>query len=810
VRPSLAALLGALTLLSAAGPVAAQAAARTPVQLGAAINDQGFQWSDRDPRYLATLAANYQAAIPESATKISELLPDPGPADPLAPTAGDYHFGLADQMVDFAQAHGMQMDGGPLIWCDDPFMPAWMLQRSWTAGQLEAVMDDYITRTMQHFGARVASWQVVNEAWNPDGTLRDCLWLRVLGPGYIEHAFKVAHDAEPGAQLFYNEYRADWVNSEFLAMEKMARGLIDDGVPLAGIGLQMHLYGRAPPQYRLEQAMARVAALGLRVRVTELEDALTAFSGTTDDRLAAQAQAYQTVAAACQAEPRCDRLVTWGFTDAYSRSGPTAASLPFDANYQPKPAWQALQRVLRTPAPAPGNHKPQTAGAPSVSAAISRGLLTVSWPAAYDADGDALTYALQHRDANDTGWATIASGIRGLSYTFSQTWPEQQGTWKYQVIASDAATDSPPSAPSAPAVVDRTPPLPPVLTPDRPPDTGGGWYRDSVTFAFASAGDPPLPDGSPGAGVDPTTLPGPQTLTADGLQTATGTVSDLAGNVSDPGSASALVDAAPPTVTLSAGAGGLPYAAGTWTNKVVTVHATCTDDGTGVASTDPDAVVDDEGAGQTRTLGCRDLFGHAASAVFGPVDIDRTPPVAPSRTVTAFAEEPVTLDARAKDPPGGSGVDPASITWSRRGTPHKTGARVRFTFATPGTRELRLRFRDRAGNLGAAVVTVVVGGARTVLRAGAVEVAVPHRAARRLLVLSVSARATRTLRAELRRRGGGPVLAAAATRTAPGGPRTLRLHLPAGVAPGPYAVWVSVLRGPRRIGRVLSAPVTLR
>ncbi len=781
---------------------AAPAAARTPVQLGAAINDDGFQASD--PLYRATLG-RYDAVVAESAFKIGELEPQPGV----------FSFGLQDAMVSWASGRGQQFHGHTLVWCDDQFLPAWLLNRSWTAEQLTPVLDDYITTVMHHFGTSVTSWDVVNEAWNADGTLRDCLWSRVLGAGYIEHAFRVARAAEPSAKLFYNEYRADWVNAKFTATEDMARRFIAAGVPLDGIGLQMHLFGRAPPQYRIEEAMQRIAALGLTVRVSELDDTTSQFPGTTDQKLAQQAQAYATVAAACQGQPACDRLTTWGFTDRYSVRGPGEMALPFDTNYQPKPAWYALQRVLRTPA-VPGNHVPTAPGAPSASVALSRGQFTVSWPAATDADNDTLTYTLQHRDADDAGWSTIATGIPAtgnptLSYTFSSTWPEQQGTWTYRVIASDAATDSAPSQASVPTVVDRTAPAPPLIAGDRAPDAADGdWYADAVTLGFASAGDPPLPDGSPGSGVDPSSLPAGAAFADPGEHTLSGTVSDLAGNVSAAGSLTARIDASPPVATASASAGGLPYIAGTWTNQPVVVHLDCADAGSGVATSDPDAVVGDDGSGQQRTLTCRDRVGRAASATFGPIAIDRAAPAAPAQTVAAAAGAAVTLTAGVSDPPGGSGVAPQDITWKKPGSPRTTGPSASYTFATPGTRRITLRFRDRAGNTGSAIITVKVGPAReTTLRAGAVTVTVPRRVSGRMIVLRLRSGAPRTVRAALYRSGGRSPLATGSARIGAHASRTLRLQLPVGAGHGRYVVRLSVLRGARRLGGVLGASVVV-
>lgn len=595
LRPAL--LAAALALALPAVPVSA----REPVELGAAVNDDGFV--SADPRYRQTLA-RYEAATAESAFKIAALQPAPG----------QFSFGPADAMVAWSGAQGQRFHGHTLVWCDDQWLPAWLLEREWTRDELLAVMREHIATVMEHFGAAVDSWDVVNEAFDQYGDLRDCLWSRVIGGDYVEQAFRAAREAAPGARLFYNEYRAEWVNARFLATEEMARDFLARGVPLDGIGLQMHLFGRAPPQYRIEEAIARVEALGLDVHVSELDDTTSSFPGTTEEKLAQQAQAYQTVAAACQTRPACGRITTWGFTDAYSWRGPAQMALPFDVEYRPKPAWEALQRVLRAPAPAPGDAAPGAPGTPVASAAPNRGQFTVAWTPAQDPEGAPLTYALQHRDADDAGWATIASGIRGTwgtSYAFSSTWPERQGTWTYRVIASDAARDGP-AAEGGPVTVDRAAPARPVVVADRPPELAedGGWHRDEVTLSLAGLADPDLPDGSPGSGVDPASVPAAERFTATGSHAFGGTVRDRAGNESAPASGSAQVDADAPWITSTS----CPAEVVQGAPASITWRAG--DEGSGL-ETPPEATVtlDTAMAGErTATFEARDRVGHTTVA----------------------------------------------------------------------------------------------------------------------------------------------------------------------------------------------------
>ena len=92
-----------------------------------------------------------------------------------------------------------------------------------------------------HFRGKVWAWDVVNEAFNDDGTLRDTLWLRVLGPEYIADSFRWAHEADPKAVLFYNDYNIEGVNAKSDAVYDLVRTLRRQGVPVEGVGLQGHL-----------------------------------------------------------------------------------------------------------------------------------------------------------------------------------------------------------------------------------------------------------------------------------------------------------------------------------------------------------------------------------------------------------------------------------------------------------------------------------------------------------------------------------------------------------------------------------------
>jgi endo-1,4-beta-xylanase len=327
--------------------IASAAIARSgPVELGAAVNNGGL-FSDPDSRYRDTLW-NYDAITAESAMKILELQPQ----------QDQFEFATADAIVAFAAAGGQKVHGHTLAWCEDTWLPDWLKNRSWTRAQLLTVLQKHITTVLTHFKGRISSWDVVNEAFNADGTVRDCLWSRVIGDDWVEQALRFAHAADPNVKLFYNEIRADVPNPRFEAVLAMVQDFRARGVPIDGVGLQMHLTTDAPPQDQIETAISRLGALGLDVHISEMDVPTWYLGPTIEEKLARQAESYRRVAAACQAQPACFRITTWGFTDRYTWRGTSSMPLPFDSEYVAKPAWTALQEVLRPPASQPSPPPP--------------------------------------------------------------------------------------------------------------------------------------------------------------------------------------------------------------------------------------------------------------------------------------------------------------------------------------------------------------------------------------------------------------------------------------------------------------------
>jgi hypothetical protein len=257
------------------------------------------------------------------------------------------------------------------------------------------------------------------------------------------------------------------------------------------------------------------------------------------------------------------------------------------------------------------NERTTAPGQPSLSSGSTpnnTGSFTLSWAPSEAAT--ALTYTLEHKNASG-GWSVVASGIGSTGYAFTAGSPEGEGTWQYRVTASDEGPASEASEASAPVVVDQSAPNAPSASADRLPDYSGagGWYKDSVTVSFTENGDPALSDGSPGSGVNPASVPGPAVFNTNGAHTASGTVTDNAGNVSAPGSLTVQVDVSPPSVEVKC-----PSSAIYGSSATATINAS---DGQSGLSVNPSGTVtiDTSTTGvRTTTATAVDNVGHSAEA----------------------------------------------------------------------------------------------------------------------------------------------------------------------------------------------------
>lgn len=272
----------------------------------------------------------------------------------VEPTQGTYDWSAADRLVAFAEANHQLVRGHTLVWHSQ--LPDWLTTAapSMSADQLREILHKHITDEVTHFKGKIWQWDVVNEAFNGDGTLRNSIWLQKLGPGYIADAFRWAHEADPQAKLFYNDYSIEFTGPKSNAVYAFVKDLKAQGVPIDGVGFQTHLDTKYPlPD--LQNNLQRFADLGLDVAETEV-DVRTTLPVTATEQ-SAQVAAYDQTLEACIAVRACISYTVWGFGDAYSWvpgvfQGEGAANI-YDENLQPKPQYYALQQDLASATGAP-------------------------------------------------------------------------------------------------------------------------------------------------------------------------------------------------------------------------------------------------------------------------------------------------------------------------------------------------------------------------------------------------------------------------------------------------------------------------
>lgn len=216
----------------------------------------------------------------------------------IHPKEGIYDFTLADQFVDKARAAGLKVLGHCLIWHSQcaPWFHVDEQGQLVSKEVLKKRMKDHITTVMSHFKGRVDAWDVVNEAFEDDGTLRKSLFWRILGDDFIPLAFQYAHDADPTAELYYNDYSM-FKKSKVEGVANFFRPLIEKGLPITAIGMQGHMILEDGPGIidDYEHSIETITSLGVPTFYSELDLSVLpnpyGFSGANvSDRFAYSAQ----------------------------------------------------------------------------------------------------------------------------------------------------------------------------------------------------------------------------------------------------------------------------------------------------------------------------------------------------------------------------------------------------------------------------------------------------------------------------------------------------------------------------------------
>jgi endo-1,4-beta-xylanase len=327
----------------------AHAAARG-LLTGCAVNASLFR---DDEGFRNLLAEQYNIVVPENCLKWNML----------RPTAETYNFADADSLVAFAETHKMKVRGHNFVWHEA--LPGWFAGTV-NKDNAQKFLVDHIRTVGGRYKGKIHSWDVVNEAiWipdgRPDGLRSSSPWFQMLGPRYLDLAFRTAREADPTALLTYNDYSIEYDNDEQgkkrAAVLALLRRMKADKVPLDALGIQSHIKAVSKDGFSqgVRELLDGAKALGLQVFVTELDvndDAVATADMAERDRIVADV--YRSYLTTTLAGTQVKAVLTWGASDKntwlnhgikFRKQHPDRLQrpLPFDPDYAPALAFFAMR-----------------------------------------------------------------------------------------------------------------------------------------------------------------------------------------------------------------------------------------------------------------------------------------------------------------------------------------------------------------------------------------------------------------------------------------------------------------------------------
>jgi endo-1,4-beta-xylanase len=337
-------LLVLLVLCSACGQEVTSDCAQTALKLkagfpiGTAFNLAEYQF---EPLLVGAFEKHFNSFTPENALKFSSVRPL---------LRNSYDFSEADALINIAQANNARIHGHTLLWHQQ--MPFDFEQYE---GDYHQLMQTHINTVVKRYTGIIKSWDVVNEGLNEQGDLRVTPWFEKLGDDYIFQAFSAAQDANPEADLFYNDYNLVLNPRKLDGAIRLCNSLREQGIKNVGIGLQMHIATDLPLQIEMAKAVEKIWRAGFKVHFSEVDVSVNilgsknAFEASDYQRQAAK---YREVVEVYEQIPSQYQfgITFWGIGDAdswipsyFNRAD---APMLFDENYQPKPAFCAFLEAL--------------------------------------------------------------------------------------------------------------------------------------------------------------------------------------------------------------------------------------------------------------------------------------------------------------------------------------------------------------------------------------------------------------------------------------------------------------------------------
>lgn len=336
---------------------------KSDFRIGAALN--GFQITGRDTAALRLVQRHFNSITPENVMKWQ----------PIHPEQNKYNFELADQFVEFGKSRNMFIVGHTLVWHNQ--IPSWVFLKE--PGSSDLVdkqtlykrMEEHISTVMERYKGRIHAWDVVNEAVDENGELRNSNFYKIAGDEYIRMAFVYAHRADPAAELYYNDYNL-WKPAKRDGVIRLVKDLLAQGIRVDGIGMQGHWSLSGPSISQIEESVELFSKLGVKVMITELDitvlpspqniqgaevgqrfensPSIDPFKQGLPDSVEQQlAKRYEEIFRLfLKHRNKIDRVTFWGVQDGHSWKnnwpvrGRTDYPLLFNREYKPKAAFFSL------------------------------------------------------------------------------------------------------------------------------------------------------------------------------------------------------------------------------------------------------------------------------------------------------------------------------------------------------------------------------------------------------------------------------------------------------------------------------------
>ncbi|KAH8909186.1 hypothetical protein BR93DRAFT_936716 [Coniochaeta sp. PMI_546] len=336
---------------------------------------------------------------------------------PTEPTENKFVFANPDRVALTSKANRQMLRCHTLTWHSQ--LPDFVQTTNWTRATLTAAIQAHISNVVGHFKGQCYSWDVVNEALNENGTLRNDVFFQVLGTDFIPISFAAAAAADPAAKLYYNDFNLETSKAKADGAVRIVQLLQAAKVRIDGLGFQAHLdVGRTPNQTALTATLNRFTALGLEVAYTELDIAHTKLPADAT-ALQQQAKDYVTVVGSCLAVAKCVGIVVWEFTDKYSWIPSTfpgkGDACLYDANFTKKPAYTSVSNFLAAAAASTVAATNVSSGGPAaVSKTAAASVLSATTSGTLRPSASAATTSVAAEttgSGSQIGVATVDSGL---------------------------------------------------------------------------------------------------------------------------------------------------------------------------------------------------------------------------------------------------------------------------------------------------------------------------------------------------------------------------------------------------------------